>query len=103
MRPVAAYLDLVSGSTRKRGERIIGGHGINCFEALVVAYGFVVKPETNGIDEGRREAVGFFDGNNLSGAGAAEKDVIHSVGRGTWGPIVEGGAEYAVSIVELVA
>src|SRR6267378_6310801 len=101
-RPAAADLDLSSGSTRKRGERIIGGHGINCFEALVVAYRFVVKPETNGIDEGRREAVGFFDGNNLSGASAAEEDVIHSVGRGIWGPIVEVGSEKAIFIRELM-
>jgi len=41
----------------------------------------VVKPETNGIDEGRLKLVGFFDATICSGAGAAEEYVIHSVGR----------------------
>jgi len=88
-------LDLSSSRPANEAERIVGGHGINCLRLWLFAYGFVVlNPKRNGIDEGRREAVGFFDGNNLSGAGAAEEDVIHSVGE-EYGSIVEVGSEYA--------
>jgi len=46
--------------------------------------------------------VRFFDGNNLPGTGAAKEDVIHSVRRGIWGPVVQVGSKNAVLIRKLM-
>src|SRR6266576_1832808 len=54
-------------------------HRVNCCYALVVIHGFVVEPESDGIDKGRGKAVGFFGRQELPGAEAAKFDVIHAV------------------------
>src|SRR2546421_4218111 len=75
----AADLDLGGIPTCEGTQTSIGCHSINCSCALVVIHGFVVKPESDGIDKGRGEAVGFFGRQELSRAEAAKFDVIHTV------------------------
>src|SRR6184192_2171289 len=75
----AADLDLGGIPTGEGTQTSIRGHSINCSCALVVIHGFMVKPESDGIDKGRREAVSFFGRQELSRAEAAKFDVIHTV------------------------
>src|SRR5947207_8862440 len=75
----AADLDLGGIPTGEGTQTSIRGHSINCSCALVVIHGFMVKPESDGIDKGRREAVSFFGRQELSRAEAAKFHVIHTV------------------------
>src|SRR5712692_8554951 len=98
----AGDLDLGGISTCEGTQSTIRCHRINCSEALVVIHGFVAKPESDGIDKGRGEAVGFFGRKELSRAEATKFDVIHTVWSRVRGSIKQVSSIQAVFFRELM-
>jgi len=98
----AADLDLGGVSACERRESTIACHWINGSQALVVVHRFVVKPESDGIDKGGGEAVGFLGRNELSRAEAAKFYVIHTVWSRVRSSIKQISSIQAVALRELM-
>src|SRR6266404_8430366 len=58
-----------------------GGVWINCLQAFIVAYSFMVAADAKGIREGRREEMRFFNGRKLPRGQRGEFHIVQSVGR----------------------
>jgi len=98
----ATDLDLSGITTCERTQTTIRRNSINCSNALVVIYGLVVKAESDGIDKGGCEAVGFLGRQELSRAEAAQFDVIHAIWSRVRGPIKHVSSIQAVFFRELM-